>query len=133
VRAGSGGWGGRVKENPVPSLIALSRSFLGSTGAGRFELFGFLSCPSTMLLSGLSFGGLFTIILAISPFVMGIWGARGGPLEIGGGGGGGGGGGMLHGGETGRGGAGSGVGGGGGKSWGTDSVSSTPIGTICPR
>ena len=71
------------------------------------------------------------IILAMSPLVMGINGV-GGPFEMGGGGGGGGGGGM-HGGDSGRAGVGSGVGGGGGKSWTDDSVSSTPMGSICPR
>lgn len=113
--------------------MAFNKSFLGSTGAGILGLPGFLSCPSTMLFSGLSFGGLLAIILAMSPLVMGMLGTIAGPFVIGGGGGGGGGGGMLQGGEMGLGGIGSGVGGGGGKSCGTDSVSSTPMGIIWPR
>lgn len=107
----------------IPSRIALSKSFRGST-IGIFGLTGFLSWPSTMLFTGFSFGGLVAIIFAISPFVNGN-GAMG-PLATGGGGGGGGGGGMLHGGEIGLGGVGSGVGGGGGRSWGAGSVSSVP-------
>lgn len=97
----------------LPSRIALSKSFRGSTN-GIFGLTGFLSWPSTMLFRGFSFGGLVAIIFAISPFVSGNGAV--GPLATGGGGGGGGGGGMLHGGEMGLGGVGSGVGGGGGRS-----------------
>lgn len=85
---------------------------------------------------GFNLGGLLTIILAISPLVigMGVWLFEGGgPFVMGGGGGGGGGGGMLHGGDSALGGAGSGCGGGGGRSCGTDSVSSTPIDTIWLR
>ena len=101
----------------------MSRSFLGST-RGMLGL-GFLSCPSIILFRGLSFGGLLTIILAMSPLVNGI--GADGPLTVGGGGGGGGGGGILQGGEVGLAGVGSGVGGGGGKSWVTGSGSSMPI------
>lgn len=97
---------------------------------GILGLPGFLSCPSIMLLRGLSFGGLLTIILAMSPFVRIIGWAD--PLVAGSGGGGGGGGGMLQGGATiPTGGAGSGVGGGGGRSGPVDSDSSIPIPVIC--
>lgn len=104
--------------------MAFRRSFRGST-SGIFGLVDFLSCPSTMLLSGFNFGGLLAIILAMSPLLNGGGALFEDPLAIGMGGGGGGGGGMLHG-ETGLGGVGSGVGGGGGKSWGMVSGSSMP-------
>lgn len=102
-------------EKDLPSRIALSKSFRGST-SGMFGLTGFLSWPSTMFFTGFNFGGFVAIIFAMSPFVRGN-GATVGPLTMaGGGGGGGGGGGMLHGGEIGLTGVGSGVGGGGGRS-----------------
>lgn len=104
---------GARKRASLPSRIALSKSFRGST-SGMFGFTGFRSWPSTMLFTGFSFGGLVAIILAMSPFVNGNGAV--GPLATGGGGGGGGGGGMLHGGEMGLGGVGSGVGGGGGRS-----------------
>ena len=70
-----------TKPRHLPSLIALSRSFLGSTGGGKFGFTGFLSWPSMRVLNSFNLIRLLMIILAMLLLMMDIYGV-GGPFKM---------------------------------------------------